>query len=127
MKLLFFEGWLLPPVSDTEQKPSFFPKLGFSPQFCSITSQSPSGAFPKIARVELKPIRKKNSSRQYPPWEAYLVDYYRKSVEATASLMGRLLPRSIHAVTSQGFELKVFLFVVVTSINHYEPTQNLLI
>ena len=34
------------------------------------------------AGVELKSIRKKNSKRQYPPWEAYLVNYYRKSVEA---------------------------------------------
>ena len=79
------------------------------------------------AGVELKPIRKKNSKRQCPPWEAYLVNYYRKSVEATASLMERLLPRSIHAVTPQGFELKVVLFVVATSINQYKPTQNLLI
>ena len=39
----------------------------------------------------------------------------------------RLLPRSIHSVTSQGFELKVVFFVVVTSINQYEPTQNILI
>ena len=67
--------------------------------------------------VELKPIRKKNSKRQYPPWEAYLVNYYRKSVEATASLIERLLPRSIHAVTPQGFELKVVLFVLATSIH----------
>ena len=54
-------------------------------------------------------------------------NYYRKSVEATASLIERLLPRSIHAVTPQGFELKVVLFVVATSINQYEPTQNLLV
>ena len=69
------------------------------------------------AGVELKPIRKKNSKRRYPPWEAYLVNYYCKSVEATASLIERLLPRSIHAVTPQGFELKVVLFVVATNMN----------
>ena len=79
------------------------------------------------AGVELKPIRKKNSKRQYPPWESHLVNYYRKSVETTASLIERLLPRSIHAVTPKGFELNVVLFVVATSINQYEPTQNLLI
>ena len=36
--------------------------------------------------VELKPIRKKNSKRKYPPWKAYLVNYYRKSVEAGREL-----------------------------------------
>jgi len=30
-----------------------------------------------------------------------------------------LLPKSIHAVTSQGFELKVALFVIASSLNCY--------
>jgi hypothetical protein len=73
--------------------------------------------------VELKPIRKKNSKRQYPPWEAYLVNYYRKSVETTASLIERLLPRSIHAVTPQGFELKVVLFVWLPVSTNMNPLR----
>jgi len=32
-------------------------------------------------------------------------------------LIERLLPKSIHAVTAQGFELKVALFVLASSIN----------
>ncbi len=67
--------------------------------------------------VELKPIRKKHSKRAYPPWETYLANYYRKSVETAGSLIERLLPRCIHAVTRQGFELKVVLFVLASSIN----------
>ena len=67
--------------------------------------------------VELKPIRKQNSKRAYPPWETYLANYYRKSVETVGSLIERLLPRCIHAVTRQGFELKVVLFVLASSIN----------
>lgn len=34
----------------------------------------------------------------------------RKIVETTGSLVERLLPKSIHAVTAKGFELKVALF-----------------
>jgi hypothetical protein len=32
-------------------------------------------------------------------------------VETAGSLLERLLPKSIHAVTAEGFELKVALFV----------------
>lgn len=40
-----------------------------------------------------------------------------KDVETTGSLIERLLPKSIHAVTARGFELKVALFVLACSIN----------
>jgi hypothetical protein len=45
--------------------------------------------------------------------------YYRKMVETAGSLIERLLPKSIHAVTSQGFELKVALFVMAYSLDCY--------
>ncbi len=45
--------------------------------------------------------------------------YYRKMVETAGSLIEQLLPKSIHAVTSQGFELKVALFVIASSLNGY--------
>jgi len=41
----------------------------------------------------------------------------RKIVEPAGSLAERLLPKHIHAVTAQGFELEVGLFVLVYSIN----------
>lgn len=44
---------------------------------------------------------------------------YRKMVETASSLIERMLPKSIHAVTSQGFELKVALFVIAYSLNCY--------
>lgn len=66
--------------------------------------------------VDLKPTRKQNSKRPYPQWETYLASCHRKSVETAGSLIERLLPRSIHAVTQQGFELKVVLFVLASSI-----------
>jgi hypothetical protein len=69
------------------------------------------------AGIELLPLRKKNSLRPVPPYVTYLQSSIRKIVETTGSLIERLLPKSIHAVTAKGFELKVALFVLACSIN----------
>jgi hypothetical protein len=42
---------------------------------------------------------------------------YRKKIETVGSLIERMLPKSIHAVTAAGFELKIFLFVLAYSMN----------
>lgn len=72
----------------------------------------------KEAGISLQPIRKKNSKRPVPPYVAYLQARGRKIVETTGSLIERLLPKSIHAVTSLGFELKVMLFVLAVSVSY---------
>jgi hypothetical protein len=69
------------------------------------------------AGVELLPLRKKNSLRPVPLYMTYMRLAIRKIVETTGSLIERLLPRSIHAVTAKGFELKVALFGLAYSIN----------
>jgi hypothetical protein len=69
------------------------------------------------AQLELQPMRKKGSTRPFPPYIRYLQHHYRKRVETAGSLIERLLPKSIHAVTAAGFELKVVLFVLALSIN----------
>lgn len=71
----------------------------------------------KEAGVHLVPLRKKNSLRPHPPWRTYLAEHYRKTVETAGSQIERLLPKSIHATTAEGFELKVVLFCLATSIN----------
>jgi hypothetical protein len=72
----------------------------------------------KEAGISLPPIRQKNSQRPVPPYVAYLPARGRKIVETTGSLIERLLPKSIHAVTSPGFELKVMLFVLAVSVSY---------
>lgn len=67
--------------------------------------------------IRLQPMRKKNSKRPVPPYVAYLQARGRKIVETTGSLIERLLPNSIHAVTPRGFELKVMLFVLACSVS----------
>lgn len=71
-----------------------------------------------LAQIELLPMRKQNSCRPLPPYMRFLQHRYRKMVETTASLVERLLPKSIHAVTALGFELKVVLFILACSINY---------
>jgi len=70
-----------------------------------------------VTGMRMKPMRRKNSKRPFEPWIFYLQSTYRKIVETTGSLVERLLPKHIHSVTPQGFELKVGLFVLASSIN----------
>jgi len=71
------------------------------------------------ANLNLLPLRKKNSHRPLPSWMTYLLAYCRKIVETTGSLIERLLPKHIHAVTARGFELKIALFVLAASFNSF--------
>jgi hypothetical protein len=69
------------------------------------------------AGLQLVPDRKKNTKRPWPPWLRFLLAHYRNQVETAVSMIERLLPKSIHAVTAKGFELKVILFTLASSIN----------
>jgi hypothetical protein len=69
------------------------------------------------AGIELIPLRKKNSLRTLPAYMTCFQVCVRKIVETTGSLIKRLLPKSIHAVTTKGFEIKVALLVLACNIN----------
>ncbi len=69
------------------------------------------------AGIELLPLRKKNSLRPVPAFMTYFQASIRKIVETTGSLIERLLPKSIHAVSARGFEIKVALLVLACSLN----------
>ena len=73
----------------------------------------------EVEHIHLIPMRKKNSKRALSPSVPFVQSYHRKRVETAGSLIEQLLPKSIHAVTSQGFELKVVLFVIASSLNCY--------
>lgn len=73
----------------------------------------------KVANLNLLPLRKSNSHRQLPSGLTYLLSCCRKIIETTGSLIERLLPKHIHAVTARGFELKVALFVIAASFNAF--------
>jgi hypothetical protein len=70
-----------------------------------------------LGGLVVQPMRKTNSKRPWPPWIVYLQSTVREIVETTGSLIERLLPKSIHSVRPQGFELKVGLFALACSLN----------
>ena len=70
----------------------------------------------EAADISLSPLRKKNSKRAIEGWSTFLRKHLRRRVETTASQINELFPKSIHAVTSRGFELKLVLFVIAFAI-----------
>jgi len=68
-------------------------------------------------QTSLQPMRKKDSKRPFPPYIRFLQYYFRKRIETSGSQIEQLLPKSIHAVTAAGFELKVVLFVLALSVS----------
>lgn len=70
------------------------------------------------ANRQLLPLRKSNSNRSVPPWIHYLSSSYRKAIETTGSMIERLLSKTNHAATAQGFELKVAIFTLACSVNY---------
>lgn len=68
-------------------------------------------------QITFLPFRKRNSKRPLPPWQRFLQHHYRKIVETSASLVERLLPKSIHATNANGFQLKVILFMLAFSFD----------
>ena len=61
--------------------------------------------------IELKVSRKSNSKRPDETCAAFIKTTMRKRIETAISEIVELMPHSIHAVTQQGFLLKVLLFV----------------
>jgi len=62
--------------------------------------------------VYAKVQRKKNSKRPDLPYQRFIKDIMRKHVETDFSQIKAKMLRKIHAVTEQGFLLKVALFVI---------------
>ena len=71
--------------------------------------------------IHLRPIRKKNSKRSLEGWVQFFQRHYRQAVETAGSMIERLLPKSIHATSTAGFELKVVLFCLASSIAWLQP------
>lgn len=66
--------------------------------------------------IELLPQRRSNMKQHERGIKLWL-SCERKRVETAFSGIAALMPRSIHAVTPRGFEIKVFLFVLAYAIS----------
>lgn len=69
------------------------------------------------ADVEFVIARKKNSQRGDDYWLAYYKKLMRKRIETTFSQITNLFPKHIHAVTIDGFLLKITIFVMAFALD----------
>ena len=67
--------------------------------------------------VEFAPSRKKNSKRGDDMRRSYYKQLMRKRIETVFSQITSMFPRHIHAVTLDGFLLKVSLFVIAFALD----------
>ena len=67
--------------------------------------------------INMMVARKSNSKKQHEPWQNFLISDSRKRIETTFSQISSMLPKRIHAVTVDGFLMKVILFIFVFTIN----------
>jgi hypothetical protein len=63
------------------------------------------------SQIQLQVMRKKNSTRPDPPWTSYVKQHTRHYIETVFSGITRVFPKSIHAVTFDGFLLKLSAFI----------------
>lgn len=73
--------------------------------------------YAECEQIYLKVHRRKNALRPDEAWDRFLKKHFRKPVESAFSQITNLFPRKIHAVTAEGFLLKLFLFLLAFSIN----------
>lgn len=65
----------------------------------------------QTSQISLQVMRKKNSKRQDQPWNQYIKQHTRHYIETVFSSITCVFPKSIHAVTYQGFLLKLQAFI----------------
>ena len=72
--------------------------------------------FQENEAIALRVIRKSNSRRPDPPWTAYIKQHQRHLIETVFSQITQPFPKSIHAVTFDGFLMKVTAFILVFTL-----------
>ena len=65
----------------------------------------------EIEKIKLIPKRKKNARRSNIPTDNYLLSIHRNKVETAFSAIMNMMPRTIRAVSTKGFFMKIFFFI----------------
>ena len=73
--------------------------------------------YKELEQIHLLAARKSNSKRPDHPAMYYIKKVMRKRIETTFSEITVFSPRKIHAVTAQGFILKVVLFIFAYTLD----------
>jgi hypothetical protein len=67
--------------------------------------------------IRLWAPRKSNSKRLHNPCREYLISRQRKRVETAFSVIAKLLPKTIHAVTAEGFIIKLIAWLILLIVS----------
>jgi hypothetical protein len=81
------------------------------------TDYAAEDAAAEMDAVEFAPSRKSNSKRRDDVWRRYYKQLMRKRIETVFSQIANLFPKHIHAVTLDGFLLKVSMFVIAFALD----------
>jgi hypothetical protein len=71
----------------------------------------------EIENIQLMEARKSNSKRKHEPWEDYIINVSRKGIETMFNQITAMFPKRIHAKASQGFILKLVIFIFAFTLN----------
>lgn len=80
------------------------------------TDYGAEDAAAEIDGVEFAPSRKKNSKRGDDCWRSYYKQLMRKRIETVFSQITSMFPKHIHAVTLDGFLLKLSMFIIAFAL-----------
>jgi len=67
--------------------------------------------------IKMMIARKSNSKKKHEPWQDFLISFSRKRIEIMFSQISVMFPKRIHAITANGFMLKLILFIFVFTLN----------
>jgi hypothetical protein len=81
------------------------------------TDYAAEDAAAEMDGVEFAPSRKGNSKRGDDCWRSYYKQLMRKRIGTVFSQIAAMFPKHIHAVTLDGFLLKVSLFVIAFALD----------
>ncbi|RZK18251.1 MAG: IS982 family transposase [Hymenobacter sp.] len=73
--------------------------------------------FNEASGSQQQTARRKDSKRPHHPAQNFLLQYFRKRIETTFSQLTARFPKQIHAVTAQGFALKIALFIFAHTLH----------
>jgi hypothetical protein len=121
VQVLILEGipveFCLVPGSESDVKALGKLPLDIAPESCiymdaGYTDYSAEEDLFEAEMIHAKVQRKRNSKQKDQPHERFIKEYMRKEIETDFSQIKAKMLRSIHAVTKEGFLLKVALFVI---------------
>ncbi|WP_066377014.1 IS982 family transposase [Anabaena sp. CA = ATCC 33047] len=78
---------------------------------CAYLDYTVEDVLLETEQISMQVIRKSNSKRQDPPWIQYIKQSIRHYIETVFSGITSYFQKSIHAVTYEGFLLKVQAFI----------------